>query len=114
MYGHYFQLIFRTGRIAIKGDIVTKWTSPLQLPISLTHKELVHFVRQCAAAKQLSSAHCVHPPEGFYNIGDEVSYVIKNTRITCKSRLFGHMKNLFKSCSKLSENLPDSSGPSLH
>ena len=58
----------------------TKWTSPLQLPESLTHEGLVHFVRQCAAAKQLSLAHCVHPARrAFYYIGkfEELSCVIK-------------------------------------
>ena len=32
---------------------------------SFTHERLVHFVRRCAAAKQPSLAHRVHPPGGF-------------------------------------------------
>lgn len=59
---------------------------PTSTPQSLTHKELVYFMCRYAAFKQASLAHRVRPPEGFYFIGNAVSYKIKY-RKSYKSRL---------------------------
>lgn len=42
MYGHYFQLIFRTGRIGIKVDKVTKkYPNNLQIKVIRAYEKFV-------------------------------------------------------------------------
>ena len=47
----------------------TKWASPLQLPIPLTHEGLAHFERRCAAALAAFLCASCASPGGFYIIG---------------------------------------------
>ena len=83
MFGeHVFISVLRKIAISYKG---TKWASPLQLSFPSILMGDAHFVRRCAAAFAAFLCTSCASRGAFYDIGNEVSYIIKKQTLLLRS-----------------------------
>ena len=66
----------------------TKWASPPQLPFPSILRGDAHFVRRCAAAFAAFLCTSCASRGAFYDIGNEVSYIIKKCAISRRRKSY--------------------------